>query len=407
MRVKFGRAEKTLAASTIGSTFGYSTIGATSFGAFVLPLSAAFQWGRGDISVAFTIMSYTVALLSPFAGMAADRYGVRRVLLPSIAAFGLALAGASLLTGGIRNLYALYLIMALAALGTTPVIYSRAIVQWFDRNRGLALGISLMGVGIGTAIIPLIVQASVGRWGWQGGYLTLSAIVLGLTLPVCWAWIYSARPSSTDASARPEPGDTLRSAARKATYWKLLVGFCLLTVFPVGILAHLIPMLQDRGASPGMAALAASTLGIAIIVGRVVTGWLLDRFFAPRVVIVCMGAAAFGLGMLALGASGGWAFVAAALVGFGVGADTDFMAYLVSRYHGTRAYARIVGTVYLAMGLGQGIGPLLMGYSYQMYGGYTLGLAAMCATTLLGIVPLATLGPYPVFADPAAGEETA
>ena len=399
MGVRFGRAGKTLVASTIGSTFGYSTIGATSFGVFVLPLSAAFQWGRGDISVAFTIMSYTVALLSPFAGMLADRYGVRRVLLPSIAAFGTGLALASFLSGPITNLYALYFFLAIAPLGTTPVIYSRAIVQWFDANRGLALGVSLMGVGIGTAVIPVIVQHAVGAWGWRGAYLSLAVIVLGLTLPVCWAWIYARRPIADQAALPPEPGDTLGEAARTLKYWKLVVGFALLTVFPVGILSHLIPMLQDRGVAVGTAALAASTLGIAIIVGRVVTGYLLDRFFAPRVVIVCMGAAAGGIALLALGITGFWAFFAVALVGFGVGADIDFMAYLVSRYHGTRAYARIVGTVYLAMGLGQGIGPLLMGYSYQVYGAYTLGLIAMCATTLLGILPLATLGPYPRFGD--------
>ena len=390
--------KKTLIASTIGSTFGYSTIGATSFGVFVLPLSGAFGWGRGDISVAFTIMSYTVALLSPFAGMLADRYGVRRVLLPSILAFGLSLAFAALLSGGIAHLYGLYFIMALAALGTTPVIYSRAVVQWFDDNRGLALGVALTGVGVGTALIPIIVQAAVGRWGWQGGYLSLSLIVLGLTLPVCWAWIYSARPIDPDAPPTLDLGDTLREAVGTRAYWQLVAGFALLTVFPVGVLAHLIPMLQDRGVSPGTAALAASTLGGAIIFGRVGTGWLLDRFFAPRVVIACMGAAAMGLGILATGASGAWAFFAVILVGFGVGADTDFMAYMVSRYHGKRAYGRIVGTVYLAMGLGQGIGPLLMGYSQQVYGGYTLGLIALCATTLLGIVPLALLGPYPVFA---------
>lgn len=405
MNLRFGKAEKTLAASTIGSTFGYSTIGATSFGVFVLPLSAAFQWGRGDISVAFTIMSYTVALLSPFAGMLADRYGVRRVLLPSILAFGLSLALATTLTGEIVHLYGLYFVMALAALGTTPVIYTRAIVQWFDANRGLALGVSLMGVGIGTAVIPLIVQHSVGVWGWRGGYLVLAAIVLGLTFPVCWAWIHARHSANVSNQVPVEPGDTLREAAKTPKYWKLLVGFCLLTVFPVGILSHLIPMLQDRGVSAGIAALAASTLGVAIIVGRVVTGYLLDRFFAPRVVIVCMGAAAAGLAMLALGITGFWAFFAVALVGFGVGADTDFMAYLVSRYHGTRAYARIVGTVYLAMGLGQGVGPLLMGYSYQVYGGYTLGLIAMCATTVLGILPLATLGPYPQFAQPRVRDE--
>lgn len=403
--MSFGKAEQTLAASTIGLTFGYSTIGATCFGVFVLPLSDAFGWGRGDISVASTIMSYTVAALTPFAGVLADRYGARRVLLPSMVAFGLGLAAVTLISGDIRQLYVAYFLLALAGLGITPVIYSRAIVQWFDKHRGFALGVGLTGVGIGTATIPLIVQAAVGRFGWQGGYLSMSLLVLAFVFPLCWLWIHSPAYVRAGTEIRPAEGHTLREATRTRTYWQLLVGFALLTVFPLATLSHLIPLLQDRGSSPETAALAASALGAALIVGRLVTGALLDRFFAPYVVIACMGAAALGLGMLAAGGGEGWAFAAVALIGLGVGAEVDFMAYLVSRYHGRRAYARIVGTVYAAMGLGQGVGPVLMGYGYQTYGNYQLALMIVCGLTVLGTIPLATLGRYPRFAEPPAPDD--
>lgn len=405
--ITFGKAERTLAASTLGLTFGYSTIGATSFGVFVLPLSHTFGWGRGDISVASTIMSYTVALLAPFAGMLADRFGVRRLLLPSILAFGVGLAGLSLLTGDLTQFYFFYFVLALAASGITPVIYSRAIVAWFDKRRGLALGIALAGVGVGTAIIPLIVQNSIGRFGWQGGYLVLSAIVLGITFPVCWAWIYGRSRAAITEAGHNEEGHTLREAVGTRSYWQIIVGFALLTVFPLATLTHLIPLLQDRGSTPETAALAASVLGIALIVGRLITGALLDRFLAPRVVIVCMGAAAVGLGLLAAGAAGFMAFVAVALIGLGVGAELDFTAYMVSRYHGQRAFARVMGTVYLAMGLGQGIGPILMGYGYQLYGSYQVPLFIVCAITIAGIIPLALLGPYPLFANQALHRDNA
>src|SRR5687768_9533942 len=115
-----------LAAATIGMMLGYSNIGVLSFGLFIVPLSGEFGWGRGDVSLAYTAMTYTMVLLAPAAGMLVDRVGVRRVLLPSIVAFALAIAGLSLVTASLLHLYVAYVLVAVLGAGTAPTTYTRA-----------------------------------------------------------------------------------------------------------------------------------------------------------------------------------------------------------------------------------------------------------------------------------------
>lgn len=175
----------------------------------------------------------------------------------------------------------------------------------------------------------------------------------------------------------------------------MAIGFPLLGLFTSGIMAHLIPLLRDRNVSPEMAALGASLLGFSLVVGRIVCGLLMDRFPARRVVVGFVLGPVVGLAMLAAGASGQIAFLSVLLIGLAIGAELDFMSYLVSRYLGLLAYGRTYGFMYSAFAAGAGFGPLLMGYTQQETGTYDLALWVLCAATVLAIVPFSLLGPYP------------
>lgn len=181
--------KRVLVACALGLAFGYSAIGLVSFGVFVGPLSEEFGWGRGDMSLGLTLMSIVIVILSPVAGGLIDRFGVRRVLLPSIAGFGLALTLLSQLNGSLYQYYGLYILLAVAGVCTTPASYSRVIVAWFDRHRGLALGGTLAGIGAGTALIPLLVANINTSLGWRYSFISIAAIVLLVSLPVVWMWI--------------------------------------------------------------------------------------------------------------------------------------------------------------------------------------------------------------------------
>src|SRR6218665_2093313 len=312
--------KRVVAASVVGLAFGYSTIGVASFGIFVVPLSEHFGWGRGDMSFAMTLMSMTIVFLSPFTGAILDRFGVHKVLIPATALFALVVAGMALLTASLWHYYLMHILLALAGVCTAPVSYSRVIVAWFDRHRGLALGIALAGIGLSAAFVPPFVQFLSGHLGWRGAYVGLGLVILCISLPFLLAWIRD--PDGTAPNAETQgSGLAFPVAVRSRAFALLATSFVLLGIFTAGILAHLVPLLVDRGFSPGSAAGIASVLGFALIAGRLLTGYLLDRLFAPIVVVVFLLGPIGGIALLAGGAVGPWAVLAVILIGLGLGAE--------------------------------------------------------------------------------------
>jgi MFS family permease len=160
-----------------------------------------------------------------------------------------------------------------------------------------------------------------------------------------------------------------------------------------GIL-HMPILLTDRGMSPERAAQASSLIGIALIVGRLASGYLLDRFFAPYVGMGFFGASVAGLAILWTGQTGGVALGAAFLVGLGMGAETDLMAYMISRYFGLRALATAYGYLFAAFMLAGALGTLLMGVGFDHFHSYTVPLAGFCIAALCAVGLLMRLGPY-------------
>jgi MFS family permease len=168
-----------------------------------------------------------------------------------------------------------------------------------------------------------------------------------------------------------------------------------------GCLIHLVPLLTDRGISPQSAALAASLLGGALLLGRVGAGYLLDHFVASAVASTFFCGAAFGFVLLWSGMTGGLAFAAAFLVGLGMGAEGDIIAYLVSRYFGLLAFGEIYGYAFAAFTLGGVVGPLLMGLGFDSTGSYRLVLGIFVLASLAAAVLMTRLGPYRLW-EPAS-----
>jgi MFS family permease len=395
---------RVLFAATVGMTFGMPAIGIASFSAFVGPLSRAFGWGRGDISVAFTIMTCVMIVSSPLAGALIDKFGVRRVLLPSIALFGLCLIGFSVLTAYIWHLYLMYALLAVVGAATTPVSYSRPIISWFDDHRGLALSIMLAGIGLGTAIAPPLVHVFDTYASWRGAYALLGCLVLIIPLPATYCWLHEPTSLPT-ASAFPMTsafgagsngnGIALRNALTSRPFIGMFVGFMLAGMVTSGFMSQLVPLLIDRGLTAAAAAGIASSLGLALIVGRLFTGFLLDRFYAPAVVVSLLCCPVVGLLIINGVGSEGWVFAAPVLIGLGMGAEMDFMSYLTSRYFPASLFGRIYGLLYTAILIGISVGSLIMGYGQQLTGSYDLPLRIMLAASICGLLPFALLGPYP------------
>jgi len=350
-----------VAASHVGIAFSVAALGFTySIGPFVRPLTAEFGWSRQDIFLAQTMTTLVIVLMSPVVGWIADRHGVRRMVLVSQALFGCGLLVLGFGTHSLTSFYALYLLLALVGAGTIGIGFARLISQRFDAQRGLALGIANAGSGLCGFIAPIYATWAIGEFGWRGGYAALAALPLLVALPLSWRYLHDGpRPApAAAAAARPsdEPGVTFREALADRRFWFMAVGIFVCSGMMTAFIASIVPMLQEAGLPDASAARAAATFGIAVVVGRVAVGWLIDRHFAPLVgalLVIPAGLAVLALNLPAppLALAVGVVFLA----GLAAGAEVDLMAYLTARYFGLREYGRIFAAQYMAFALGPGV----------------------------------------------------
>jgi MFS family permease len=377
-----------------------------SFGVFLKALSGEFHSGRAAVSLGFTLHNLAGALCAPLAGRLVDRFGGRRVILPSTAIFGTILLSSQFCSGKISQLYVFYLAAGMIGSGAGPVVYGIVASHWFERRRGLALGLMMFGLGAGALVMPSLAQRLIAHFGWRGAYAAIGAAVLIISLPVMAVFLKDTPqrmgllPDGTTRVRTPTVGEDLdqgltwHDAWNTWTFWLLLCAFILVSASVQGCFIHMAAMLSDRGSTPEASALATSLVGAALLIGRVGTGYLLDRFFAPRIAALAFGAAAVGIALLWATSAIAPAFAAAFLVGLGLGAEVDIIAFLTSRYFGLRSFGVIYGFIFAGFGLAGGLGVYLMGAAFDVRGSYTLPLAAFFIATLVAVLLMSQLGPY-------------
>jgi MFS family permease len=381
-------------AAYFGAMVSFGSLLVFTFSIFVKPLTGAFGWSRESVSAAFGFAALTVAVCSPPLGHLLDGFGPRRVILPCMAIFGVAFASLGLLTPHLVHLYAVFIVLGIVGNGTTQMGYSRAVATWFDKQRGLALALVMAGVGTGAMVFPPLAQALIRAYGWRVAYIALGGLVLLLGLPLTARFVRE-RPGDKGQSHATFDGSTVAQGVRSPIFWTLVGTLFLSSVSVNGAIAHLSPLLTDRGVSPGQAALAASMLGLASFVGRLLTGFLLDRFFGPRVGFCLCVASATGILLLARAGASLPGIAAAVLIGLGVGAEADLTPYLLMRYFGLRAFSTLYGFTWTAYAIAGAIGPVWMGKAFDATGSYTSLLTLLSVTTLAAAGLLLLLPKYP------------
>jgi MFS family permease len=393
-------------ASAVGLATGIASINLFSFGVFQQPLMQEFGWTRTEVSLVLAVGTLVTFFTSPFVGSLIDAHGARRVALPSIAALGLALISLYWLTPNLWHFYLVFALLPIIGAGTSSVSYARVVTRWFERRRGAALGLALTGVGLGGAIIPRLSQWLIAEFGWRIGYAGLGLVCLLVTLPISFVLLRDspqergllpdgdlAPPQHSTAAALV--GATRAEALRSRVFWMMLAAFLVLGAAIGGVMLQFVPILVAHGVGAGEAAAMASGIGVSIVVGRVLAGWLLDRFFAPWVAIAFLIGPVVGVALLAGGASGSTALAAGALLGLAAGAEVDVIAYLVGRYFGTRSYAELYGYQYAVWTLGSGFAPVVTAAVYDRTGDYDPALWAYVVCLVLAALLLSLLGRYP------------
>jgi MFS family permease len=379
--------------STLALIVGNGPIILFTFGVLLQPISAEFGWPRSVLASALVVSHVTGAVVMPFVGILVDRIGVRRIALPAIVLFALATAGGGLLGGSPAGFMLLYAFLGLVGAGHSTLTYGRAVSTWFDARRGLALGIMLAGIGIGAALIPKYTYYWVSTGGWREAYFALGGLLFVVGFPSVALFVRD-RPPRANMATTDLDGVTLRAALRSRRFWFTSTSMMLVAAAVNGTIAHIVPILSDRGIAPGTATTAVAASGLSLIIGRVLSGLALDRFHGPYVAAFFFVVPLIGMAILGVGATGLLAVVAAILLGLGIGAEGDIMAYLTSRYFGMAHFGAIYGCVLAFFTLGSGLGPWIMAHAFDAFQVYSAGLIALGIALCFAIIMTLALGRY-------------
>jgi len=395
-----------VAATFVSFAFTVSTIAIFAFGVFVVPLEKEFGWTRAQISGGYSAAALSAVAVALLQGVLIDRYGPRRLLLLSIPFFSLSVALLYFLPDDIYIFYAFWALIPFAGIGCWPLTFSKAAVAWFNRHLGLAIGLGAAGIGVGAVIVPFIAARLIENFGWRFAYLGLGILSLLITFTAAYFFIFD-NPSDkgttidgdADSPLNAKPvasfGLTFREAIKCRSYWFTFAGFFGLGLVSSSVLAHQIPMLIDRGFTPVEAGKVGAAFGMAVIAGRLITGWFLDRFFAPLVMSVYLCGAIVAFCVYASGQTDALMFMCAILIGLVVGGEIDALAYIIRRYFGGRAFGTIYGTIFAIFNTGNAVGASVVGVLRTSTGSYSTPMWGAAIATAGCIVILMLLGPYP------------
>lgn len=379
------------------------TVGAFySYGVFFLPVMAEFGWSRAVISGVALVGGFTYAATVPLTGWLADRFGFRLLTAITASTLGLGFFLSSL----VQSVWQLYLFTGLICGLGAPIAVAlplALVTRWFVKRQGLALGIASAGIGVGTALVPLLATYLISGFGWRASYALLGLLIWVACLPTALTTMrdpepdcvraQEGQPSTWKSSFGPNEAGTdlsMSQALKTSSFWYLFSVFGL-SIFCLGLaMTHLVPHARDMGLSAVTAAGLLSAMGTFSIVGRIGSGMISDRLGARPVLVA--GILIQGVMMLWLvKADSIWMFyLFASLFGLSYGGNIVLIPKLTSHIFGVASMGAIFGALSVADGLGFGTGPLLAGCVFDITGSYNISFYIVAAGMALAVV--ATLG---------------
>lgn len=395
---EFRRGWSIVLAAMVGAGCGVGALPFYTLGVFILPVQEALDTSRAGVQGAWLAVSLVNAVLSPFVGAMVDRIGGRTVGLFGLIGLGFGLMSVAVIAQSLIGFYLAAILFALLGSGTSPVTWTRIVNGWFDRNRGLALGLTLMGTGIAGALAPSYAAWAVSTYGWKLGYVALGLLPLVIALPIVALFFREAEKSPAVATKMAHPsqdGVDLGTALSDWRFWLLIAAFFGISIGVGGGVVNLVPILRDSGFDSQSAATIAGLIGISVMIGRLGAGFLIDRFWAPGVAAVMLSLPAVSCFILMQDEiTRSEAAVAAVILGLAAGAEFDIIAYLTVKYFGLKHYGKLYGVQFGSLTIAAGGAPLLYGWVFDQTGSYAPILTVAAALFVIGAVSLLALGPY-------------
>nr|UWI49357.1 MFS transporter [Clostridioides difficile] len=360
---------------------------------FIKPVTEDLGFSRSEFSLYYTVIALSTMVIALFMGKLAKKFKIKNIMLVGCVLAGIGYIGYSYA----NSIYVFYLMSVFSGLGlgmTTLTPLSIIISNWFVEKRGLALGLTFMGSGVGGMIFNPVANYIILNYGWRQSYLVLGIIILVTTIPIVLIFMsekpsdkgllpYGYENSSKSVLDTSAKGVMLGEAVKTKIFWIMVVGLVLITIIAMGVQMHIASYLTDIGYSPTFAASVISINMGVVILGKILLGYIFDKVGCEKGVIF-VGLQVF-LGVLALLFASKYPAIIVFIICWGIGncMGTIVPALITSEIFGKKDYSTIVGVVNAVVLLGAALGSAVTGKLYDMSGGYTLAWMTYLILTVI------------------------
>ncbi|SIQ19529.1 MFS transporter [Maribacter ulvicola] len=372
---------------TLGMMFSVNTFKIFSFGVFVNPLHETFGWSKGDIFYTVSIISFVTVFTSFLSGYLIDKIGPRKLIFYSTLLVGMNIAGLYFINSNIWLFYGLFVLMTIIGCGTLPGVYSKEILVWFEKKKGMALSIVSSGISIGAMIFPVLITVIITYSSWREAYLIIGVLVflmafilkryikyspeyfnLGKDGVVLHDKHYSDASPIVKVKKAKKIGVRFSKAIRTIPFWLLGIIFFCVGLGNTGIIVNLFPFMEYKGYSVPNVALISFAFGFSLIIGRYIGGYLFDRLNPYLVMSSFYVSAALALVIVIYVTQYSLVLVGIILIGVTLGSTIPAIMYFLNSLYGFRDFGKIQGFIFSIFQIGGIFGPFLIGYEENHFG---------------------------------------
>ena len=369
-----------------------------TFSVFLLPISEDLGISRTSVSSAYAFATLVAAFGLPHVGRLVDRHGVRTVLT----GVGVALGTAAIAFGAVSGF--VLLTVGFAALrffgqGSLMLCAGNLASQWFDRKRGLALSLTMLGFSVSVAVHPPLAQWLTDAFGWRMAWVVMGVATWLLLLPPVLLLIFDRpealglRPDGSpadEATAHTKPGPdgavvglTLPEARRTGAFWIILASNCSFSALVTAMFFHQVSVFEAQGLDAATAASVFSICAVVMVVTTPLVGMLLDRFPTKPLYAAALVSVSVALVAMSVATDLSSAIVFSVLFGLCNGAMHAHFTFVWPKFFGRRHLGSIQGVNQMAAVIGASVGPIPLGLGYDHFGDYGGTLVALAAIPVM------------------------
>jgi MFS family permease len=349
-----------------------------------------YGWSRATVTSGNAIAKTLVGFLAFFAGWMIDRFGPRRVMMFGILAGGLALVGLSRVTV-LWQFYLFYFISAIGYISGGPLPNQVLISRWFKGNRGKAMGLAYLGIGIGGMLVPQIARKFNVLFGWHQAILLLGILMIILALPMT-LFIKDNPPGEEEVSPTGTVRVPMRTILKGLPFYLLMIGSMCSIAAVAGTMQNLKLFFSlDLKFTQQLAANVISLILASSIAGRLLMGWLADKFPKKYVMLLIYAIVAGSIPFLFMAGQPGMIYLFAVIFGIGLGGDYMIIPLMAAELFGVKVLGRVMGLILTFDGLAEAYAPMLVAWLRDTGGSYARGFSALILLGAVGFVAISLL----------------